>query len=184
MSIFNDIITEIDTNDDYDPDTDTWGSLARTPSIRTAKESILSVLGTTLDTDGTITSFYDLGFEVNKDGSVSLDEEVLSSKISSSFSDIETFFIGNDSFTGMGDLLNDKLKSLTQAEGLMDSETDAIDAKITLIDEQIESETERLNKRYETMASQFVALDSYMRQMESQQNYVNEMFSATKKSDD
>lgn len=178
ITIFNDIIAEIDANDDYDTDTEIWGSLAKTPSIRTAKDAILSVLGTTIDTGGSITSLYDLGFEVNKDGSVSIDPEVLESRISSSFDDIESFFIGDDTTTGMGDLLNDKLKSLTQSDGLMDSETDAIDERIAIIEEQIESETERLDKRYETMAQQFVELDSYMRRMESQQNYVTQMFSA------
>ena len=47
------------------------------------------------------------------------------------------------------------------------------------LEEQIELETERLDKRYETMAQQFVQLDSYMRRMESQQNYVSQIFSAT-----
>ncbi len=181
ITIFNDLITEIDQNDDYDEETDTWGTLAKTPSIRTAKDSVLGILGTTIDTDGEITSFYDLGFEINKDGSISIDDEILTSMISSNFDDIESFFIGDDSVTGMGDLLNNKLKSLTMSDGLMDSETDAVDERISMIEDQIESETQRLDKRYETMAQQFVQLDSYMRSMESQQNYVSQMFSALDK---
>ena len=63
----------------------------------------------------------------------------------------------------------------------MDSETDAIDDRIKRLEDQIETETERLDKRYETMAQQFVQLDSYMRKMESQQSYVSQMFSALEK---
>jgi len=58
----------------------------------------------------------------------------------------------------------------------MDSETDAVDARIQIIKDDIESETERLDKRYDTMAQQFVQLDTFMREMESEQNYINQMF--------
>ena len=54
----------------------------------------------------------------------------------------------------------------------MDSEKTAITAQIDRIEDQIISETERLDKRYETMTLQFVALDSYMRQMESMSGYI------------
>ena len=183
ITTFNDIITEIDANDDYDKEENTWGSLAKTPSIRSAKDILLTLLGTKITANNNITTYYDLGFEVKKDGSVSLDESVLDSKITSNFDDIKTFFIGTTAGTGvsgMGDLLNDQIKEDTKSNGLIDSETDAIDDRVKRLEEQIEAETERLNKRYDIMAQQFVQLDSYMRQMESQQNYVNPIFSATK----
>jgi flagellar hook-associated protein 2 len=184
ITTFNSIITEIDSNDDYDEDTDTWGSLAKTPSMRSAKDILLTLLGTEVTANSNITNYYDLGFEVNKDGSVSLDETVLDGKINTNFSDIKTFFTGTTAgsgVTGMGDLLNDQIRDQTKSGGLVDSETDAIDDRIKRLEDQIETETERLDKRYETMAQQFVQLDSYMRKMESQQSYVSQMFSALEK---
>lgn len=186
ITTFNDIITEIDANDDYDEENDVWGSLAKFPSLRTAKDMLLTLLGTTVTASDEVTSFFDLGFELNKDGSISLDETVLDSLITSNFEDIVSFFIGTtegSGITGMGDLLNDKIKEFTQSEGLIDSEVDALDDRISRIEEQIDQETERLDKRYETMAQQFVQLDSYMRQMESQQNYVTQIWSATENSE-
>lgn len=181
---FNDLIKEIDTNDDYDKDNDTWGTLAKTPSIRSAKDILLTLMGTTVTANDNIQTYYDLGFEVKKDGSVSIDESVLDSKITSNFNDIKTFFIGTTAgsgVTGMGDLLNNQLREDTKSNGLIDSESDAIDARIARIDDQIEEESDRLDKRYETLAKQFVQLDSYMRKMESEQNYVSQIFSATDK---
>jgi flagellar hook-associated protein 2 len=81
----------------------------------------------------------------------------------------------------MGDLLNNQLREDTKSNGLIDSESDSIDARIARIDDQIEEESDRLDKRYETLAKQFVQLDSYMRKMESEQNYVSQIFSATDK---
>ncbi|MCD4734682.1 MAG: flagellar filament capping protein FliD [Bacteroidales bacterium] len=184
ITTLNDIITEIDSNDDYDEETEAWGSLAKTPSIRSAKDILLTLLGTNILSNNNITTYFDLGFEISKDGSVSLDESVLDGKITSNFDDIKSFFVGTTAgagITGMGDLLNDQVKEYTKSSGLIDSETDAIDDRIKRIEEQIETETERLDKRYEAMTQQFVQLDSYMRRMESQQNYVNQIFSAIEK---
>ena len=184
ITTFNDIITEIDTNDDFDEDTETWGSLAKTTSIRSAKDVLLNLLGTEISINSTIKTYYDLGFEVAKDGSVSLDETILDNMITSNFAEIKTLFTGTTAgsgVTGIGDLLNNQIKNYTQASGLIDSETDALDDRISRLEEQIETATERLDKRYETMAQQFVRLDSYMRQMESQQNYVSQIFSALEK---
>ena len=147
----------------------------------------MSLLGTAVTANENITTFYDLGFEINEDGTVSIDESVLDSKITSNFADIQSFFIGTTAgtgVTGMGDLLNDQIKEQTTVNGLIDSETDAIDDRISRLEEEIEFETERLDKTYDTMAQQFVQLDSYMREMESMQNYVTQMFSATKDNKD
>ena len=185
ITTFNDIIAEIDSNDDFDEKTEVWGSLAKFPSIRNAKDILLNMLGREVDANDNVRTYFDLGFEISKDGSISLDESVLNSKILSNFDDIKTFFIGSTAgtgVTGMGDLLNEQIKSYTQSSGLIDNETDAVDDRIKRLEDQIEEESERLDKRYETMAQQFVRLDSYMRQMESQQNYVSQIFSATEKS--
>ncbi len=178
VTTLNDLITEIDANDDYDEDTDTWGTLSKTPSIRSAKETLLALISNELDSDVSVTMMHDLGFETARDGSISIDEATLTSQISSNFDAVKTFFLGDSDFTGMADLLNDQLKEFTKTEGLIDSETDSVDARITVLENDIENETERLDKRYETMAQQFVELDSFMRQMESQQNYITQMFDA------
>lgn len=186
ITAFNDIITEIDANDDFDEETNVWGPLAKTPSIRGAKDVLLGLLGTNIDANKNITNFFDLGFTINKNGSISLDETVLDEKITSSFDDITSFFTGTTAGSGvkgLADLLNDQIRELTISGGLVDSETDAIDDRIRRLEKQIVTDTERINKRYETMALQFVQLDSYMRKMESQQNYVTQIFSATEKKD-
>lgn len=188
VTLFNDIITEIDNNDDYDEDTETWGSLAKTSSVQTMKSTLLSLLGQTVDTgtvssSATITSLYDLGFDIDEDGAVSINETTLDTALSGDFSGIKSFFLGTDDVTGMGELLNDHLRELTIGEGYIDSETDSIDEKISTLESTIESETERINKKYEALTQQFVQLDSYMREMESMQSYVGEMFSAMKTDD-
>jgi flagellar hook-associated protein 2 len=180
----NEIAAEIDANDDYDEDTDTWGSLAKSTSIDSMESTLLSMLGMEIDTGGTITSLYDLGFEVDDEGNISIDATVLSEAMSSSFDDVQSFFLGTDTEDGLADTLNDHLRDLTMGGGYIESETSGIDEKIDSIEDSIERQQETIDAKYETMTTQFVALDQYMNQMTSMSNYVSQMFSATDKSDD
>ncbi|MCG8565339.1 MAG: flagellar filament capping protein FliD [Desulfobacterales bacterium] len=183
INTLNELAKEIDANDDYNKETGEWGTLAKTPSIGNAKERLLSLVGSQLHVDGSsITSFYDMGLEVSRDGSITLDESILTQKVNGSFTDVEKFFLGNDSITGMADQINDMLKEFTKAQGLMQSETQAVDTKITQMTEDITSKTEQIEKKYETMAAQFTELDKYMRQMQSQQNFITQMTEAQKNS--
>lgn len=183
---FSEISTEIDNNDDYDENTDTWGSLAKSSSIKTMESSLLSYLGMTIDLGGSITSLYDLGLEVDEDGNITIDEDTLSTAISSNFDDLKEFILGTDDDDGLAETLNDYLLDLTMGSGYIDSETSGIDDKIDALEDSIESQTERIESKYETMTATFVELDSYMNQMESMSSYVSEMFSAfsSAKSDD
>lgn len=182
VDLFNDLIAEIDANDDYDEDTETWGTLAKSYSISSAENTLLSILSTSLNTGSQISSLMDLGLEINRDGTISLDEETLASMMESNFEEIEALFLGADNFTGLADTLNVQITEYTKNGGLLQSEIEAVDSRISRLEDDIETETERLDKKYETLTQQYVELDSYLREMESQQNYINEMFSTTSSS--
>ncbi len=183
ISTLNELAKEIDANDDYNEETNEWGTLAKTPSIRSAKERLLNLMGSELNVEGNVNSFYDLGFQVARDGTISLDETVLNAKVTSSFGDIETFLLGTDEITGMADQVNDLIKEFTKAQGLIQSESAAVDSRIQQINEDITLKTEQLDKRYDTMSAQFTALDQYMRQMQSQQNFITQMTESQKNDD-
>ena len=185
ITSMNEIITEIDANDDYDEETDTWGSLAKTSSIKVAKNSIITIMGTQINNiQGSISNFYDLGFEINRDGTVKIDEKILDEKITSNFDSISEFFSGNidNNIIGMAEILKDKINEITNSSGIINNEKNSAQTKIDRINEQIDKETEKLNKRYEIMTKQFVQLDSFMKKMESQTNYVTQMFNSMQSS--
>jgi flagellar hook-associated protein 2 len=179
VTAFSEIVTEIDNNDDYDEDTDTWGALAKSSSIQTMESALLSMLGMEVDTGGSISSLYDLGFEIDEDGNITIDADTLSDALTNNFDDIESFFLGTDDEDGFAKTLNDHLLELTMGSGYIDSETSGIDEKIDALEDSILTQQEIIDSKYETMTATFVELDSYMRQMESMSSYVSQMFSAT-----
>ena len=180
VSLFNDLVTEIDKNDDYDEDEETWGSLAKYTSVDTMMSGLLNMFQTKVGSS----TIYDLGFKIESDGSISIDEETLDEMLESNFEEVKALFIGDDKNEGLGDQLNDHLRDLTKLGGFIESETGAIDVQIDSLEEAIETETERLDKKYETLTLQYVEMDSYMREMESMQSYVSQIFSATESDDD
>ena len=185
VTTFNDISTEIDANDNYDEDTETWGPLAKATSIRSLKTNLLSLFGTQVSANKNITTYFDLGFETNKDGKININTDVLDNKINSNFEDVLSFFAGtqdsnyNTKVTGIGDIFNDFINSYTKSTGIIKEENNIIDDKINRIEDQIDNDTQRLNQRYETMTQQFVKLDSFMRKIESQQNYITQIFNTS-----
>ena len=183
VATLNELISHIDANDDFDETTEEWGPLAQTTSIQTAQSQIMDLLTANPNISGEVASFQDLGLEVNRDGSLTLDEGILNEKISTSLEDVQNFLLGNDDITGMADQLNDLLTDFTKSQGIIKTETEAVDLQIQQINDDIKKKTEYMDKKYETMAMEFTELDRYMRRMQSQQNFITQMIDTNNNSD-
>lgn len=142
---------------------------------------MLDLLSSKIEVSGSIDTFYDLGFTVNRDGTVEIDEETLDSVIQNNFEDLELFFTGDSSnnIDGFATVLNDTLRNWTNpSTGLMATEQQNAMNTIDRIDDQIESTTARLDRKYEILARQFAALDSFMNNMQSMSDYLTQQFNA------
>ncbi len=82
------------------------------------------------------------------------------------------------SIDGFADKVNDYLRTLTSAVGQVAAEKTGAQQRVDDLNLKIEEDTARLDKRYDLMAQQFVALDSYMSQMTSIANYLTGQFSS------
>jgi flagellar hook-associated protein 2 len=175
---YNELVAEIAAKTKYDGDEETDGILSDVYAIKSLGSDLLSFMTNEIDTDGDITSLLDLGMELNEDGSITLDQEKLDAAFASSPEDVASLFIGDSDkgITGLGDILNDKLAEMTRSTGLVNGEKTAAEEKIDRLTSSIETATERLDKRYEVMAAQFVRLDAYMGTMNSQSEYLSSMF--------
>ncbi|MBU0728806.1 MAG: flagellar filament capping protein FliD [Proteobacteria bacterium] len=195
VASYNAAIQEIKSNTGYDQDTGEFGILAGTTfrDLPFQLESLMvfTVAGTedlisrTLNSDGTVTttdsnirSLFDLGMEFNRDGTITIDSTVLSRALHNNIDAVSRFFLGDteNDVTGFADQLNDYLRGSTIGTGLIEAEKNAAQEKISNLEETIESNIARLDKRYELMAQQFSALDRYMNQMTSISNFLTSQF--------
>jgi flagellar capping protein FliD len=65
---------------------------------------------------------------------------------------------------------------LSGAAGTIAGEKSAAQSRIADLNSMVEADTARLNKRYEQLTKQFVALDTYMNQMTSMSTFLTGQF--------
>nr|NJM04319.1 flagellar filament capping protein FliD [Desulfobacula sp.] len=177
VETYNTLMAEIDENDDYDTDTETWGTLAQSSTAKSLKQALRSLFTTTINTGGSITSLMDLGIEIDEDGVLTLDEDTLSRQLSENFEEVQALLLGSDTVTGLADILNDAIGGYALSDGYIGGEIDMIDERISRLEKDYTQQMERLDKKYETMAAEYAALDSYLAELESIQSYIEEMMS-------
>jgi flagellar hook-associated protein 2 len=186
---FNDLVSyitgtqtnnETDTEDGTADEQDTDNPLEGSTSANRIVYQLKSLLTSVLDLDTAYTSLTDLGLEISSTGTISIDQDTLDTAVASDPDAIKSLFIGDSDkeITGLADLLNDALTDMVSSTGIASTEIDESETRITRLDNDIESETERLTKKYETMANEFAQLDTYISQMNSQASILTSMIDA------
>jgi len=174
VKAFQDAIQEVKTQTAYDSQTRTFSPLANSSALQGLSGQLSALLGSKVNTGGTITSLFDLGLQFNREGSITLNEDTLTKALADHPDDVRTLFAGKTGVTGLGTLLTDTFSNLTQpASGAIATEKQATQAQIDRLDANIASTKARLDKRYDTLARQFAALDRYAAQMQQQGDYLS-----------
>lgn len=181
VQAYNDVVQEVGSKDSYDTTTQKFGILANT-TIRDLPYDLENLMtsGNTADSTGTVKNLFDLGMGFNRDGSISIDDATLSAAISDHADEVKAFFLGDSSkdIEGFADKVNNRLRTLTGSTGVVAGEKTAAQSRITDLKNQIDEDTARLDKKYDQMTQQFVALDSYMSQMTSLSSFLTGQFNS------
>lgn len=141
---------------------------------------------TSIDASFKYKNLTDIGIEINRDGTMALDETVLDQAIASDPDAVAKLFIGeaDNGITGLGDILNNGINDLISSTGIVSTEIDEAKVKITRLKKDIETATAQLDKRYEIMAGSFVRLDTYIRQLNSESDYMQSLIDSFKSSNE
>lgn len=179
VTAYNEAVQEVAKNTAYSQETKAFGILART-TLRDLPYTLQNMMTSTVKADsaGLVTTMFDLGLKFNRDGTISLDETVLSAALSAAPDSVSAFFLGDEDaeITGLADKINDYLREVTSGTGQIKAEQTAAQLRIDAIELQIENMTARLDKRYDILTKQFIDLDRYMSQMKSMGTYLTGQF--------
>ncbi len=179
IETYNDLVKELKIHSNYDEKNESWGILSSSVSVKGLTNELNILMSTMLQTDDlSRISMYDIGMGFNEDGTLNIDEEELSTALSSDIDDVMRLFLGDEDneIKGLGDILNDRLRDFTTLSGLIETEKSTAEYEIDKLEKDIEDATERLDRRYEVMTKQFVQLDIYVNQMRAQADYLSAMF--------
>lgn len=179
VTAFNDVVQEIKGKSAYDTETGSFGILRGTTlrDLPYELQGLMSSITNSAST-GQIESLFDLGMELNRDGTITINDSTLVAALNDNGAEVQAFFIGDSAndIEGFADKVNNRLRLLTSAAGTIAGEKTAAQARVTDLDLKFAEETARLDRKYDLLTKQFVALDSYMNEMTSMSNFLTGQF--------
>ncbi|QOY52005.1 flagellar filament capping protein FliD [Candidatus Sulfurimonas baltica] len=160
------------------------GVFSKESTIKSMKSSIESMV---LSIGGGVGSMIDYGFDVDKDGVMSLDKDLLTEKLNDNSTNVEAFFAGGtftnpDASTVLLDgaftEFSTKVESYTKYNAILDQFRDSITHNISSLEDRKESATARLEAKYEIMAKRFAAYDLMISKFNSASSMFTQMANA------
>ncbi|MCK5110874.1 MAG: flagellar filament capping protein FliD [Arcobacteraceae bacterium] len=162
VSKYNSMITLIDAELNS-----TDSSVQDKSSLRLMKSSMKDIL---FDSYGASSdkNIFNFGFSLDTSGFLSIDEAIFNTAVSDDLDSLKALFIGTAENKGLGTLLYTYADALDGYEGLLSQYADSMTSRKTTLDEDLESEIEALDSKYELMAAEFAAYGSLIATMEAQ----------------
>jgi flagellar capping protein FliD len=109
-----------------------------------------------MSSDGSIKALAQLGITTQKDGTLKIDDTVLSSALDNNFDQVAEYLAGDKGLMGrLESNVNDYLKT----NGVLDQRTKALQSTLTNIDDQREALDLRIEKLQERLVAQYTAMD-------------------------
>ncbi|MGY5276202.1 flagellar filament capping protein FliD [Lactiplantibacillus plantarum] len=163
--------------------TNVQGKLVGDSTLQRLQSSLRNMITQADKDNGASLSPFDMGFSVDKDGVLSLDEDKFKSQLADSPEKVHDFFYvqGKDSFdestdTGytakLNSLVNEFISNDATKKGIITNKSDSIDKMVKDLNSQIDDFTARLADKREQYIAQFTQLDSIMMQADSQMQYM------------
>lgn len=161
VNTYNELVALVD-DELYSADSPMEDSAA----LRSMMEGIKGKLFGTYGTDESL-SVFSFGFELDKDGTLSLDTDKLSKAIENNFDDLKSLFLGVAEDEGLGTQLKTYIDALDGFEGILYTYEENMNSRQTSLEEEKTKAEEALDTKYELLAAQFASYTALITQMEN-----------------
>ena len=187
---YNAAISQLNEMTKTSMDEDERGTFSNESTIKSLKRTLVNLLDTIGGDAGSMTDF---GFDVSKDGTLSVNKTVFKDKLTQSSKNVESFFSGgmfakddgttievtNGAFTQMAQ----KIEQYTKYNATLDQYKTSLNENIVALNKRRESALERLNSKYETLKKQFAAYDIMISKLNNASSSFTQMIKAQSKDD-
>lgn len=181
---YNAAITELDKMTKSSTDSSERGIFSSESTIKGLKSTIESMMSSI---GGGVGSIFDYGFDIDRDGKLSLDKDVLNTQLDTNASNVEAFFAGGTftkpdattvELTGAFNEIATAVEGYTNYNATLDQFKDSITSKISELEDRKISATERLDSRYEIMKQRFIAYDLIINRLNSASSIFTQLANA------
>jgi flagellar hook-associated protein 2 len=153
------------------------GILSGDSGMYNIKMRLQSLLTVGVNTSGSLRALSQLGLETQKDGTVKLNDEILTDAIRENLPSVEKLLVGEGETSGVAVNFQDYLQKMTDSvDGLLSANKKSTEANVRRIDSRIEQIEMRLEKKEETLRSRFNALEQLVSGMNTQSTFLTQQF--------
>lgn len=175
VASYNSLISTFDSLTDYDAEALTAGPLLGDATVRGIRDQIRRELSTTVqDVNSPFSALSDVGIETQLDGTLTLNDTVLSDALENEFVKFGGVFSANDGFAVR---LYDLADNFLRTDGIIETRSEGLKTQIEGFNDQRESLNERLASLETRLLRQFNALDSLLAQLGSTSNFLSQQLS-------
>lgn len=173
VSGYNDVIGFI-SSQATTGDTD-GGILNGEATTNGVKRRLQDLLTTFVDTTGSFSAISELGLQTQKDGTLLLDDSILTDAIQNDLESVELLLVGEGETEGIAVQFQNYLEGLTSStDGLQAINKKSTEAVIKNIDDRMEMMEVRLEKREETLRNKFNAMELLISGLNSQSAFLSQ----------
>lgn len=151
------------------------GVLGGDASINTIKRRLQNMLTESTSNSGIFKTISQLGFETQKDGTLSLNDATLTKAINTNLEDLVNLLAGEEGVTGVATKFKNYLYDMTNSgTGLLKTKQDSIDSNLNKIETRITAIEARLEQRQKSLEAQFSAMETLVSGLNSQSTYLTQ----------
>jgi flagellar hook-associated protein 2 len=170
---YNDIVTFINERTKYDPQTHQGGDFVGEGAARTVLSRIRQALSSSVDGSGTYTGVSQVGFQTQRDGTITVDEGKLTAALSTNYTAVRDLFIGQSGSTGAAQRVFDAIDALSAIQnGALTARQQGLNNQIAALTTSITQKQQDLADYQERLQLQFAALDALVSQMQTQSSFL------------
>lgn len=165
VSSYNEIINFIGEQKDAG-----WGNDS---AFRSIKSRLQNLLVTPQAGGGAFSSLAQIGFETQRDGTITIDNSTLSSALTDDYDAVLGLFSGTDDTDGISTTFATYLETMTDSvNGLYAGRKETADSNIRRIDQRILNMESRLEQKEKTLRAQFSAMENLVSGLNAQGGYL------------
>ncbi|NQY93352.1 MAG: flagellar filament capping protein FliD [Campylobacteraceae bacterium] len=166
MTAYNELVDLIDA-EAYDVDSPIEDIDTLQSMMASIKDMLFADYNTVDADSSTDQNVFNVGFELDKSGHMTLDTTVFAAALSSDFDLIEALFIGVAEDEGLGTALKSYIDEIQGYDGLLTNYDEHIIARKTTLEEDRDEAIEDLDNKYKDLSAQFAAYGGIIAQFEA-----------------
>lgn len=181
---YNAAIKELNAQTKSSTDSTERGIFSSDSTVKSMKAALENMLQ---NAGGGVATIEDFGFDISKDGMLSIDKTVLNDQLDANATNVEAFFTGGDytkadssvvSVTGVFAEFSTTVGGYTDYNGTMDQLKSYITDNISSYEDRKASATERLDAKYEILKKQYAAYDAVIAKLNNASSMFVQMANA------